>query len=435
MANPAAGSYMKHRGNSSVKLNGYHHSPNLDLYSIYIISFYSMLNPNAISQFFPFISSAIAINLYQFIVILVLISFLASSIIYDSKKALPLPSTIIVTIAWFILSATWAIAPLISLRRTFFLFILIYTFFHAGTKIGSAKLAKAIVGTILSVCVINYVAVAIGIGTHTVSDFEGSLAGEWKGSFAHKNAAGAFFAPAILFLFWYPYKIALWKRAGIITFLLFFLLKTGAKVAITTSLFCTFALVPLFIMLERRTFFIGMIVIYTFLTLYAYQHFDILDRRTLTGRGEIWLTLLPFAMTHFWLGVGYGSFWQLGSQSVILFLAPSSSFMTRLTEGHNGFLDIFVTTGVVGLVLATVSAYILPFWRATLCQDPRIRRLCFAIIIQSTIQNFTESIMYTFDFPSWIFVVAVWVMIASANGRGPKSAPKVGEGDAYTESH
>jgi len=62
----------------------------------------------------------------------------------------------------------------------------------------------------------------------------------------------------------------------------------------------------------------------------------------LTDRTDlIWAVLLPIAWKHPVLGLGYGAFW----------IAPVPDLTLDVNEAHNGYLDVFIELGVVGLVL------------------------------------------------------------------------------------
>jgi O-antigen ligase len=61
----------------------------------------------------------------------------------------------------------------------------------------------------------------------------------------------------------------------------------------------------------------------------------------LTGRTDlIWDVLLPIAWQHPIFGAGFGSFW----------IAPVPGLTLDVNEAHNGYLDVFMELGVVGLV-------------------------------------------------------------------------------------
>jgi O-antigen ligase len=63
---------------------------------------------------------------------------------------------------------------------------------------------------------------------------------------------------------------------------------------------------------------------------------------TLTGRKDlIWDVLLPMALQHPAVGQGYGSFW----------IRPVPGLILDINEAHNGYLDVFIELGGVGLIL------------------------------------------------------------------------------------
>lgn len=64
---------------------------------------------------------------------------------------------------------------------------------------------------------------------------------------------------------------------------------------------------------------------------------------TLTGRTDvIWDVLIPIAMENPIMGVGYGAFWIRPIDFDLHF---------SVNEAHNGYLDVFIELGVVGLML------------------------------------------------------------------------------------
>jgi O-antigen ligase len=66
---------------------------------------------------------------------------------------------------------------------------------------------------------------------------------------------------------------------------------------------------------------------------------------TLTGRSDlIWDVLLPIAWQHPALGLGFGSFW----------IKPVPGLTIDVHEAHNGYLDVFLEQGVVGLILVAM---------------------------------------------------------------------------------
>jgi len=107
----------------------------------------------------------------------------------------------------------------------------------------------------------------------------------------------------------------------------------------------------------------------------------ILNRQeTLTGRTDIWEYLIPYAMDKIILGHGYGGFWTDAHR------AASSS------HAHNGYLDIILDLGLVGLAL--FSLYLLQCCRYSqriMMQDFEWGSLCLTILIIMLVHNIGES--------------------------------------------
>jgi len=77
---------------------------------------------------------------------------------------------------------------------------------------------------------------------------------------------------------------------------------------------------------------------------------------TLTDRTLLWADLLNNAAKNPVLGVGIGAFW-VGPIGYEMYPLPNWSRKTpqwRPEEGHNGFLDVYVELGAIGLVLLLI---------------------------------------------------------------------------------
>lgn len=126
---------------------------------------------------------------------------------------------------------------------------------------------------------------------------------------------------------------------------------------------------------------------------------------TLTGRTDlIWSELIPIALENPLFGLGYGSFW----------IRPLFSF--PINQAHNGYLDVIIELGIVGLLLLALVLWSL-FRKG--CRDfddnrdwASLRMAFLAIIV---IHNWTE----TSYLRSTILLWNVFVLLVVVN------APKV----------
>jgi exopolysaccharide production protein ExoQ len=124
---------------------------------------------------------------------------------------------------------------------------------------------------------------------------------------------------------------------------------------------------------------------------------------TLTGRGEIWLTLMTYVEQNPIFGAGFGSFWNIGSASPIFGL--TTTWVSTLTQGHNGYIDLAVTIGIPGVVLCVAAFNVVPLIRAILGPKDPYGPVWMGSIIFSILNNMTESGFLATDMPSWFFLL------------------------------
>jgi exopolysaccharide production protein ExoQ len=104
---------------------------------------------------------------------------------------------------------------------------------------------------------------------------------------------------------------------------------------------------------------------------------------SLTGRTEVWAALLPVAMKSPIIGGGFGGFWT-----------PRTKEAFQITGAHNGYLDVLLGLGFIGIVL--VSAYYLWSCRkahALLSVDFYWAAMWICFIMMSLVHNMAESSM------------------------------------------
>ncbi len=155
---------------------------------------------------------------------------------------------------------------------------------------------------------------------------------------------------------------------------------------------------------SRVHFIVGVMVLtaclaFLFPEIYA-SAVHALGRNTgLTGRTQLWNVLL--GMDHRpWLGTGYSSFW-LGNRLRTLWII----FPWQPNEAHNGYIEILLDLGWVGIVL--LVSLIVSGYRngiAEFNRDPEAGSLRLAYIVVAVVYNFTESGFKMLN-PTWIFFI------------------------------
>jgi exopolysaccharide production protein ExoQ len=124
---------------------------------------------------------------------------------------------------------------------------------------------------------------------------------------------------------------------------------------------------------------------------------------TLTGRTEVWSTLLAHA-TNPWIGAGYENFWI--GERYELFVR----LLGGLNQAHNGYIEIYLNIGFVGLALLggiIITGYknILNGFR----NDREAASLKIAFFVMCLIYNFTEA---SFKMMCPVWFTFLWAVIA-----------------------
>lgn len=124
---------------------------------------------------------------------------------------------------------------------------------------------------------------------------------------------------------------------------------------------------------------------------------------TLTGRTEVWQSLLPVAMKHPILGHGFGGFWTAESRDFFM-----------ISEAHSGYLDVLLEIGFVGLILVTL--YFLSSCRKaqqTMKDNFYWASLWMCFLIMAVIHNISESSINALS--SHLTAMLVFFSVASSS--------------------
>jgi O-antigen ligase len=226
---------------------------------------------------------------------------------------------------------------------------------------GTAALA------LLVVCYLGLL-LAPNLSMHLATDAqEPALAGNWRGSFGHKNMAAAVMA-MVLFLGIYVARSGAWLSGLVITLLAsLFLLYSAGKSALTLS-FSVLVLTSLTTVVRsfwlRAVMFLIPLVLLNLLSVGTVVNESLAEiAKTLpldasfTGRTDIWTFALQAAQQRLLTGYGFAAFW--GSDSVKN-LPEGMEWAATAAHSHNGYLDATLTMGLPGLALLIAVVVIAP---------------------------------------------------------------------------
>ena len=333
---------------------------------------------------------------------------------------MPIPLAYNLACVWCLLSFTWAIVPGISFRRALGMYIILVAVAFCVQSLGARKTLQALYVFLAGLIVFSTLAglfsriPVLSFAVHPDDEMDTSLVGAWRGAMMHKNVAGAVMIHASIFFFHHAIN-----RQRVLDWLLFsmavlFLIMTKSKTSVGWFAFVLgTGLLYRFLMVRRAPAVFTMLVGFGIagMTTFAYILSDSLyafftNPLNLSGRIEIWQSVIPYIEDHPILGSGYGSFWSIGLQSPI-YKTARTLFITQIGHSHSGYIEILLTTGVIGLGLALIALLIVPFIRFAnpMPGDALLNPMLFSIWMFGMLQNLTESQFFSPDKQSWIFVV------------------------------
>jgi O-antigen ligase len=286
-------------------------------------------------------------------------------------RAVSLP--LILTFMAFAISALLCAYPDIAGRR---LVLAAFTTFQASCILllptGREHLARLLALAALIILAACYIGVAFlpHLSIHQPTDIaEPELAGDWRGFFTHKNGAGA---GMVLLIFIGIFICRSWDKAvgiAIIALAAVFLYFTHSKSPLNLLL----VVLPLSYLIPRTrsaivAFFlvVGVGLLLNIATLGSVMFAPVksflstvMSDPTFTGRNVIWEFALDHVAQRPLFGFGFEAFWRM--PDLVSDWNYMESWGYRASDAHNGYLNLAVTTGLVGLGLALWWMVVQPF--------------------------------------------------------------------------
>jgi O-antigen ligase len=341
------------------------------------------------------------------------------SAVWVKKRGLSIPRCLgfapLILLAWILLSSSWAYVPDVSFRRAILLTFVFFSLAIVIDFLGPYKSLQALY-TSLGICTVLSVVMVFlvpSVGRHPMTELDAAIAGGWRGIFIHKNTAGAVVAMAAIIFF--NLALVRGKKMDWFLFATAFFFVFGSKAKTAFGLFCM--VIPIMFayrMACANAKWRGLVVALSVIAactivIAAVGYSDVIanvlaDPNSFTGRVSIWQTAMDFGMDHFWFGSGYSSLWGVGNPPPALAYARFP-FLEFISHSHNGYIEMFATTGIVGLALAVWFTVAVPFYKLmkmTSSTHPRLLSILFGLWLFGVLENFMETQLFTRDREIWV---------------------------------
>jgi len=143
---------------------------------------------------------------------------------------------------------------------------------------------------------------------------------------------------------------------------------------------------------------------------------------TFTGRTDIWHFAWSEFRTRPLTGFGFNGFWGAGANSAVSF--AQSDFLSSILEAHDGYLDVLLETGIVGLAIVVCLALAtLKLFDHALASDSSRAVLFLAIVFFFLVHNVVESSIFRRYENTWVFFLVAACSVAQ--WRLDRLAPQI----------
>jgi O-antigen ligase len=340
------------------------------------------------------------------------------------------PVSLLLLLAWCVASLAWASEPFVTFRRAVLECVIVASVFLGVASVGaehSLKLWRLVLAGIL---IVNWISIAVvPQAIHLAGEADPSLIGDWRGLYFHKNIAGAVSAvSALVFFFAFLDERRWWDGA---------LFAGAAAFAVMTHSKTSVALLPVALLagvayrfawaraLDRQIALVGFVLVGFVGVIAVVSEWNAIahllaEPGELSGRAAIWQSEIHYITDHPLLGAGFGSFADTGGSSPLRDYI-SAAWIANISHGHSGYLQLLVTIGGVGFVLAMWALVMVPAWRFATAESDMLRLtgLLFAIFVFAVFHNILESDYLEGDAAAWVSLLLALAMLR--NLRRPRA--------------
>lgn len=347
----------------------------------------------------------------------------AVGLLYLLAERARLPSLIIgnwpllVLVGYALFSSIWSYYPDATFRRGFALLLTTTFAFYLVLRFTPRELLRMVAWALFLGAALSLVLTMLYPGSMIHHD---ALAGSWRGSFGHKNRLGRMMALGVvvfvLLLMERGGKLSAfnWAGMGLCAFML--AMSQSRTAWVTTAILLLMIPVLGFLRNARlpMSLRVGSLLILGFVSVMAGTHFLLLGLEalgrdlTFSGRTTIWTYAIHAGMEHSMLGAGFRSFWTPEGASYVY-----ARLWAVIGNGHNGYLDVWLELGFVGLGLFSVM-FVTALGRSysRLIRSTDTAGLFYALLmIYAMIYSLTEKFLLEQSELTWMLIMVTLIYL------------------------
>lgn len=145
---------------------------------------------------------------------------------------------------------------------------------------------------------------------------------------------------------------------------------------------------------------------------------------TLTGRTDLWRDVIALGKQKLIFGYGYGGFWDPDNFAYLWGI-----YSWKPMQAHNGFIEVFLNNGLVGLIILAI--FIIQTMKkaiSLLSQDFNYGRVRIVLLTTLIFLNYTEASFLRPTHPMWfVFLLASFnVIYPKEQGKSAKKESNTG---------
>lgn len=325
---------------------------------------------------------------------------------------------VILLFGWCALTLVWSHAPLLGARRLAVTVLAAFTVFTVVHALGPMHTLRLLGLTLLAFVLASLVSgLIVPNAAHLPGETDEALVGAWRGIFPHKNSAG--FAAALCMVFGYFFWVHERRKVWLLA------IATGAALLVLSRSKTSLGLILPSVLagylairlhaagFTRPLFWSTLLMALAGASLpLVFVHEAVLEvlrnPESFTGRTAIWTSLLALSKEHLLTGVGFSNLYQVGPGTPLA--DHASGWVAVITQGHNGYLDVLATTGLVGLALTAYAFLWRPFDNIASYRgiNPLLVGTLAAALTFVIAHNLLESSLLDRTKPCWIVALIVY---------------------------